>query len=184
VILFLGRLVREKGVFTLLDAFARLGHPTARLRIAGGGDGLDIVRRRAAGMARVELPGPVSRELVPDEMAACSIYCMPSLGEPFGLGALEAMACGRPVIGTAAGGLAHLVPPDGGRLVTPGDAAELAAALDELLRGPAALAAMGLANRRRAAAEHGWDRIAARLEGHYESLILVKQGDRARGCRG
>jgi L-malate glycosyltransferase len=177
-ILFLGRLDAQKGIYTLLDAFARLGHPSARLRIAGAGE--DAVRRRAGGLPRVELAGPVPRERVPQEMAASAVYCMPSFGEPFGLGALEAMACGRPVVGTAAGGLAHLVSADGGRLVAPGDAAALAHALDELLGDPAKRAAMGAANRRRAEAEHGWDRVAARLESYYESLI----GDTDRGGRG
>lgn len=183
-ILFLGRLDEQKGVVTLLDAFERLAHPTARLRIAGGGDDAAAVRRRAAALDRVELAGPVTRDRVPEEMAASAIYCMPSHREPFGLGALEAMACGRPVVGTAGGGLAHLVPADGGRLVEPGDAAALAAALDELLRAPEARAAMGAANRRRAEAEHGWDRVAARLEGHYESLIRVSRGDSGRESRG
>ena len=170
-ILFLGRLDQEKGVFMLLDAFERLRHPTARLRLAGGGQNADAVRRRAARLERVELVGPVPRERVPDEMAACAIYCMPSFSEPFGLGALEAMACGRSVVATRAGGLAHLVPPDGGRLVAPGDAEALAAALAELLDDPGRRAAQGAANRRRVEAEHGWDHVAARLEDHYESLI-------------
>lgn len=180
-VLFLGRLDTEKGVFTLLDAFERVAaaHPTLRLRLAGGGDGAVAVRQRVAALAardRVELAGPVRRERVAEEMAGCSIYCMPSFGEPFGLGALEAMACGRPVVGTAAGGLAHLVTPDGGRLVAPGNAVALAAALDELLRAPEIRAAMGAANRRRAEREHGWDRVAMRLEGHYEEQILMRSG--------
>ena len=172
-ILFLGRLEPAKGVFTLLDAFERVvaRHPAARLRLAGSGAAEEAVRARSRGMRGVEVVGPVAREDVPAAMAACAVYCIPSFGEPFGLGALEAMACGRPVVGTAAGGLAHLVPPEGGRLVAPGDAPALAAALGDLLADPALRERMGRHNRALADERYGWDRIAARLEDLYDEVI-------------
>jgi glycosyltransferase involved in cell wall biosynthesis len=175
-ILFLGRVEPLKGIFTLLDAFDRVAeaHPSARLVIAGAGAALPAVRARLATAAwadRVEIVGTVSRAQVPEVMAACSVYCQPSFGEPFGLGALEAMACGRPVVGTAAGGLAHLVPPEGGRLVAPGNDRALAEALSDLLASPALCERIGRHNRRLAEERYAWDRIAAQLEQHYEELI-------------
>lgn len=177
-ILFLGRLEPIKGVFTLLDAYERVAaeHPAARLRLAGAGAAEVAVRARVARLPGTELVGPVARDDVPAAMAAAAVYCIPSFGEPFGLGALEAMACGRPVVGTAAGGLAHLVPAEGGRLVALGDAAALAAALGELLADPGLRERMGRHNRRVAEERYGWDRIAAQLEQHYDELIAGRVG--------
>jgi glycosyltransferase involved in cell wall biosynthesis len=172
-ILFLGRLEPIKGVFTLLDAYERVAAelPDVSLRLAGAGAAEETVRARIARLAGAELVGPVAREDVPAALAGGAVYCIPSFGEPFGLGALEAMACGRPVVGTAAGGLAHLVPEQGGRLVPPGDAAALAAALRELLLDPALRERMGGHNRREVERSYGWDRVAARLEGLYDEVI-------------
>ena len=82
-------------------------------------------------------------------MQSCDVYCLPSFGEPFGMTALEAMACARPVVATDAGGLRHLVAERGGRKVPPGDADALAAALREVLADPELRRAMGEHNRRR-----------------------------------
>jgi glycosyltransferase involved in cell wall biosynthesis len=82
-----------------------------------------------------------------------SVYIQPSRQEPGGLAALEAMATGLPVVASAVGGLPDVVI-DGqtGRLVSPGDATELASAIAELLAAPSRAQAMGRAARQRARA--------------------------------
>lgn len=133
-IVFAGRDTPEKGLPVLLDAFARLRkrRPDARLQVIGPehdepgpGDALP----------GVEWLGRLPHDQVTARMAAASVVAVPSVWpEPFGLVAVEALAAGTPVVASASGGLAEL----GGAGVTlhaPGDAADLAARLDEALEG-------------------------------------------------
>jgi len=92
--------------------------------------------------------------------------------EPFGIVPLEAMACGRPLVGSAVGGLLDTVD-DGvtGSLVPPHDPAALAAAVQPLLDDPALRARWGAAARERAVAHYGWDRVAAQTEDAYAGLL-------------
>jgi L-malate glycosyltransferase len=175
-VLFLANLEVRKGIHVLLDAFARIApdFPQARLLVAGIGPELDEVRTRVAGtpgLARVDLIGRVGRDAVMRTMQSCAVYCLPSYGEPYGMTALEAMACGRPVVATAAGGLRHLVPDDGGRKVPPGDPAALADALRELLGDPALRRSSGQRNRAEVEARYAWSRVVDRLEGLYGEAL-------------
>lgn len=177
-ILFLANLERWKGIHTLLDAFegvaGRLGD--RRLAIAGGGQEEDAVRRRVAASryaGRIDVLGQVPRTGVPSLLQRCGVYCLPSAREPFGISVLEAMACGRPVVVTDAGGLRHLVDDGGGRRVPPGDAAALGAALRDVLGAPGTRAAMGAHNRRLAVERHDWERVVDRLELLYAEAIEV-----------
>ncbi len=106
--------------------------------------------------------------------AEASICAIPSLWEePFGLVALEAMACGRPVCAARTGGLVDIVV-DGetGLLFDRGDAADLARCLARLLDDPELAARMGAAGRRRAASEYAWDRVVAQ---HYPPVLARLQ---------
>jgi glycosyltransferase involved in cell wall biosynthesis len=175
-VLFLANLEVRKGIRVLLDAFERIAPelPEARLRIAGGGPETDVVRRRVRdtpALARVELLGHVERAQVMTTMQACDVYCLPSYGEPYGMTALEAMACARPVVATAAGGLQHLVPDDGGRKTAPGDPAALAGALRELLSDPQLRRAMGERNRAEIERRFAWSRVGERLERIYAETV-------------
>jgi L-malate glycosyltransferase len=175
-VLFLANLDVRKGIHVLLDAFEALAPrlPDARLRVAGGGPESETVRRRireTPALAGVELLGNVDREHVLALMQSCDVYCLPSYGEPFGMSALEAMACARPVVATAAGGLGRLVPDGGGRKVPPGDATALADALAELLGDAELRRAMGACNRRAVEEHFAWSRVGERLEGLYEEAI-------------
>jgi glycosyltransferase involved in cell wall biosynthesis len=179
-VLFLANLDVRKGIHVLLDAFetvaARL--PEARLQVAGDGAERELVRRRvreSPALARVELLGGVDRKQVLSLMQSCDVYCLPSYGEPFGMSALEAMACARPVVATAAGGLGQLVPDGGGRKVPPGDAAALADALVEVLGDPDLRRGMGDFNRRAVEERFAWSRVADRLEGLYEEAIRAER---------
>lgn len=179
-VLFLANLQPRKGVLIALDAFERLAGdvPDARLLVAGAGPQEAELRRRVAASRvgdRVRLLGPLPREQVVGAMQACAVYCMPSLGEPLGMSALEAMACGRPVVGTVAGGLRFLVPEGGGLMVPPGDAEALAGALARVLSSPALQRAMGGLNRRAVEERYAWSRVVERLEGVYGDAIAARR---------
>jgi glycosyltransferase involved in cell wall biosynthesis len=184
VVLFLANLRIRKGVMVLLDAFERLAaqRPDVRLRIGGSGplEG-DVQRRVAASRARdrIELLGHVERARAPDLIRGGDVFCAPSFAEPFGMSVLEAMACGRPVVATDAGGTRHLVGGDGGRLVPPGDAAALAAALGELVADPGLRRRMGTHNRRTVEQRFSWSRVGDRLEAAYAEAVGEGSGGRA-----
>jgi glycosyltransferase involved in cell wall biosynthesis len=176
VVLFLANLRIRKGVMVLMDAFDRMATqcPTARLRIGGAGPLEAEVRRRVAASPvrdRIEMLGHVERADAPEVIRGGDIFCAPSYAEPFGLSALEAMACGRPVVATDAGGLRHLIDQDGGRLVRPGDADALAVALRALLVDPGLRRRMGEHNRRVVEERFAWSRVVDRLEDAYAEAL-------------
>ena len=180
-VLFLANLEVRKGIHVLLDAFPRLVRrlPEARLLIAGGGPELGAVRERIASspdLERVELLGHVPRERVMVTMQACAVYCLPSDEEPFGMTALEAMACAKPVVGTDTGGLAYLVTDEGGRSVPPRDPEALADALFTLLADAELRRAMGAHNRRLVEERYAWPRVVDRLEDAYREAMRIRAG--------
>jgi glycosyltransferase involved in cell wall biosynthesis len=126
---------------------------------------------RSPARDRIELLGHVDRDGAVAIMQACDVYCLPSYGEPFGMTALEAMACARPVVATNAGGLRHLVPDAGGRKVRPGDPSALADALVEVLADPGLRAAMGAFNRETVEQRFAWSRVGDRLDALYGEAV-------------
>ena len=95
--------------------------------------------------------------------------------EPFGLTPLEAMACGRPVIGSAVGGITYTIK-DGetGFLVPPRDPETLAVRLQQLLSQPELSTQMGLAARKRVEREFTWSITAMRTGALYETLLVER----------
>jgi glycosyltransferase involved in cell wall biosynthesis len=148
--LFVGRLIREKGVFDLLEAYGKLA---SELRAAVGlvlvGEGTaraELVQRaNRIEPGQVQCAGFVQREQLPTYYALAEAFVFPSHTDPWGLVVNEAMACGLPVISSdAAGCTADLVEDNwNGRVVGRGDVAQLAAAMEELGRDPALRARMG-----------------------------------------
>lgn len=166
-------LVRRKGIDVLLEALARLGERGLRpsLWIAGEGPERAALQRASGSLGlsgQVRLLG--RREDVPDLLAACDVFVLPSRREGLGVAALEAMAARRPVVASRVGGLGEAVA-DGrtGLLVTPEDPAALADALESLLRD---------ADLRRRLGEAGPARIAEgflaeQMAGAYEALYCT-----------
>lgn len=114
---------------------------------------------------------------LPDLYRSAAVVVVPSLmEEPFGLVAVEAMACGVPVVASRHGGLASIVE-DGetGFLVTPGDERELAPRLEELLGDSRLRRRFGAAGRERATHLFDWDKI---VQDHYLPMIEQETGNR------
>jgi glycosyltransferase involved in cell wall biosynthesis len=150
--LCVGSLVERKNVVRLADAFATLGEGS--LTFVGDGP----LRGELEGRAGVHLAGRVPHDQVPGWIAACDVLCQPSLLEPFGQAALEAMAMGRSVVATREGGPPEFVTPEAGVLVDPVDTAALA----DGLRRAAALPVPNPAARE-AARPHDSSRQAQRM---------------------
>lgn len=111
-------------------------------------------------------------------LASAEISCIPSLYEGFSLPAVEAMACGTPVVASRAGALPEVLGTDGrcAALVTPGDVDELQQVLGDLLDNPERRHGMGAAGRRRALDVYSWESVAAQTVNVYEKAIARNTG--------
>ncbi|WP_103381368.1 glycosyltransferase [Pseudonocardia dioxanivorans] len=177
-IVSIGRLVRRKGVDEVIAALRLV--PAAELLVAGGpaadeDPAADPDLRRLAAVAeqvgvldRVRFLGPVARIDVPALLRSADVVACTPWYEPFGMVPLEAMACGRAVVGTAVGGLLDTVV-DGvtGRLVPPRRPRELGQTLARILGDPVLPDAYGLAGRDRVVARYTWPKIAEAIAGVY-----------------
>ena len=153
LLVFAGRAAREKNIDVLLDAAAQLGAPFHLILLGAGAQSRP--QANASFLDFETSPAKVARLL-----ASCDAFVHANDKEPFGLIALEAMACGLPVVGVAAGGIAEIVDFSVGQLAaraTPGAMAEAIEALFERDLG-----VIGAAARRRVETRHGW---AATFEG-------------------
>jgi glycosyltransferase involved in cell wall biosynthesis len=171
---FAGTLEPRKDVPTLVRAFDRIAaaHPQLSLVLAGlPGWGARAVERAVAGAthrSRIQQLGYVPQTVMPTLFRQASAVAYPSLTEGFGLPALEALACGAPLV-TTRGSAMEEVAAGAALLVNPGDGNGLAGALDMLVRGDA-----GLAGRRQRgltiAARYTWDASAEAHVGVYRSV--------------
>jgi D-inositol-3-phosphate glycosyltransferase len=189
LLLLVGRIEPLKGIESLIRAVALLAdrRPAWRdgltaLIVGGSGEGdraawnaeqrrLDALRRDLGVADEVRFLGARLQEQLPLLYAAADVVTMPSHYESFGMAALEGLACGRPVVATAAGGPALIVE-DGvsGLVVPPGDAAALAERVERLLTDDALRADMGAAARRRAV-RYGWPTVACAVMRIYRETL-------------
>ena len=179
-LLALGRLVERKGVDDVVTALSEL--PGVELVVAGGGetDDIDVARLRARaerlGCAeRVRFLGPVDRHEVPAVLADCDVVVCVPWYEPFGIVPLEAMACGRPVVGSDVGGLKDTVVPGvTGERVQPRRPDELAKVLAGLLADVDRRAAYGRAGVERVERLYRWEHVASRTEQVYDDVVAKR----------
>ncbi len=150
-ILCVAHLYPRKDVATLLDAMVRL--PGASLRVVGTGPELASLQAQAKRLQladRVQFLGHVSFQRLAAEYRRADVFCLPSRQEGFGIVFLEAMAAGLPIVAARAAAVPEVVA-DGecGILVAPGNAPELASALERLLADSVERQRLGEAGRRR-----------------------------------
>lgn len=161
LLFFAGRFAREKQLPLLLDAVRRLGEPYHLLLI---GNGMDI----PPAPQHTCLPFQRDSTALAGLIADCDMLVHGGDQETFGLVVLEAMACGIPVVGMAAGGVAELVDDDTGILVPPGCPRVLAEAIHGMYERD--LAQLGRNARLKAVERYDWQRAVGRLVTVYESL--------------
>jgi glycosyltransferase involved in cell wall biosynthesis len=174
-IIFVGRLVPNKGPLTMIRAAAAVNqrYPEARFTLVGDGPQRQRLEREAA---RLGIAGAVRftgvRDDIPKMLRQSTLFVRPSTLEGLPLTVLEAMACGLPVVATPVGGTPEVVR-DGeqGLLVPVADAAALAEAILKLLDDPAAAAEMGRRGRETVLHGYGWENVVARTEEVYREVI-------------
>jgi glycosyltransferase involved in cell wall biosynthesis len=176
LLLYVGRLDREKNLEFLTDAVARVREPGVRFVLVGRGTQAESLRRLASvrGLGdRVEFRGGVAPDRLPAYYRAANVFVFASTTETQGLAVLEAMACGLPVVAVRASGIEEVVTDGVSGLLVPEDAEAFAAAVDQIL-ADADLGAKLATGGREAASAFGAATVAGRLEAAYR---------RARGAR-
>jgi glycogen synthase len=176
LVFYVGRIVYEKGLHVLLDAWPQImALSNARLVIAGIGGQLDALRHQVAerGLSdSVNFIGFVSDEDREKLYRVADVAVFPSLYEPFGIVALEAFAAGCPVVASSTGGLAEVIEQGAtGLIVPPGDVRTLAQAVLATLNRPTA--ARVRANRAHDVVQdqYSWERIAQQTINVYERVV-------------
>jgi D-inositol-3-phosphate glycosyltransferase len=199
LVLFIGRIDPIKGIDTLLESFAILRNrdwndrPPKLVFIGGtvipGPDGSDVPGDDLTSVVQKALDlgiaddiiyrGSQPQDLLPKYYAAATVCAVTSLYESFGLVAVEAMACGIPVVATRVGGMKFTVEEDvSGLLVPSGNAAEIAAALERVITDRAFRATLQV-GARQAAIRFSWHTVGSAVLNLYERLA---DGERENLC--
>jgi starch synthase len=177
-VIFVGRITHQKGLEHLLDAAPSIDPKAQLVLCAGAPDTPEIGERVRSRIPQLErtiwieemLPKPQVIQL----LTHATVFVCPSIYEPMGIVNLEAMACETAVVASRVGGIPEVVAEgETGFLVEPGNAAELAERVNELLGDPELAALFGKAGRKRAVEHFSWRTIAERTADLYRSLAGV-----------
>ncbi len=185
VVFYVGRFDQRKGIETLVRAVGQSqmrDQADLKLIIGGGSrpgqsDGIERDRIESIvaqlGMSDFTVfPGRLDDEILPVYYTAADVCVVPSHYEPFGLVAIEAMACGTPVVASDVGGLQYtVVPEETGLLAPPQDEVAFAAAIDRILSDPDYRNKLGQAARKRVETKFSWAGVAQQLSDLYTKLI-------------
>lgn len=164
-LLFVGRVVYQKGLDVLFEALARLRDLPWQLTIVGDGPYRAVLESQAEALGlreRIRFAGWQSPERIPDFYRQANLFVFPSRDEGMPNAVLEAMASGLPVVATRIAGNEELITPETGRLVPKENVVALSGALGELLRDAALRQQMGEAARQRVMAHYTWEAAARR----------------------
>jgi glycosyltransferase involved in cell wall biosynthesis len=176
LVLAVGRLAPQKGLDVLIDAAAcwRDRDPRPVTAIAGDGPQARSLRAQAARHADGDVRLLGERDDVPALLAAADVVVVPSRWDARALIVQEAMQAGRPIVASRVGGIPELTGDDGAVLVSPGDPAELAAAVTAVLDDPATAARLGSAAQARAASFPSPDDALAGMLSCYARLAASR----------
>jgi glycogen synthase len=192
-VLFVGRVTRQKGIIHLVDAIPHIDPSLQVVLLAGAPDTKEIGEEMSQGVADVRnkradviwVDEMLPREKVIQFYSHATVFCCPSVYEPFGIINLEAMACETAVVGSAVGGIPEVVVPgETGLLVdlqlneddfTPADPVDfslrLAEAINTVGLNPDIAARFGKSGRKRVEEHFSWSTIARKTLELYESLV-------------
>ena len=192
-VLFVGRITRQKGIIHLVRAIEYMDEGFQIVLCAGAPDTPEIGREMKEAVTKVQaehggviwIDEMVDKATVRELYSNASVFCCPSIYEPFGIINLEAMACETAVVATAVGGIKEVVVDGETGFLVPIDqmnespfeprepekfARDLAARINQLIADPALCEKLGRAGRKRAEEKFGWAAIAEQTKALYETL--------------
>ena len=197
-VLFVGRITRQKGVTHLVDAIRYLPPGIQVVLCAGAPDTPDLAAELQHKVEEARAYNPrviwIEKMLAKPEAiqlySHATVFCCPSVYEPFGIINLEAMACEAPVVASSTGGIKEVVVDNETGYLVPFDqdpvtsfprdpekfARDLAAKLSELLADPKKCQRFGQAGRKRAEEKFSWTSIADQTIDLYQTLIDKRRG--------
>jgi alpha-maltose-1-phosphate synthase len=193
-VLFVGRITRQKGIIHLVRAVQYMNSGFQIVLCAGAPDTPEIGREMKEAVAKVQaehggviwIDEMVDKPAVRELYSHASVFCCPSIYEPFGIINLEAMACETAVVASAVGGIKEVVVDSETGFLVPIDqmdespfeardpekfARDLAARINQLMADPALCDKFGRAGRKRAEEKFGWPAIALETKALYEKLL-------------
>ncbi|MDA9101362.1 glycosyltransferase family 4 protein, partial [Omnitrophica bacterium] len=197
-VLFVGRVTNQKGVMHFMNMIPYLPDDCQAVLYAGSPDTPQIENQLRARIAEMQkdrggvfwINRPISLEYKRALYSHATVFCCPSIYEPFGIINLEAMACETPVVASAVGGIKEVVKHNETGFLVPVDQEEVslfelpddlrfAKALSDQIRflmdSPSLRKKMGKAGRQRALKHFSWSSIARKTAELYESLTEVPQ---------
>ena len=184
IILFMGRLVYEKGIQHLISAMPKIltGYHDAKLVIAGKGGMMEELKRQADSMGignKVYFTGYLNAKQVPKMYKAADVSVFPSTYEPFGIVALEAMLAGVPTVVSDVGGLNEIVTHgEDGMKSYAGNPNSLADSILELLYNPALCNNIIKKAKIKVKNEYNWAKIAQDTHFTYQKAICQTMAER------
>jgi glycogen synthase len=193
IVLFVGRITRQKGIVHLARAIPEIASAAQIVLLAGAPDTPEIATEmeQAVADAQKQHRGVVwVQEMLPRAAVIqfyshATVFCCPSIYEPFGIINLEAMACGTPVVASAVGGIPEVVKDGETGLLVPLEqqteapyepvdpqrfSSDLAAAINRLLADSELRERMAVAGRKRVEREFAWPAIARQTADLYATL--------------
>lgn len=181
---YIGRIVPEKGIDTLISAVAKIpSRPT--LRIIGAGDSrleLELLAERLGVRDRVRFQGGVPADRIPEVMSELDMLVVPSRTRPnwkeqFGRVLIEAMACQVPVIGSDSGEIPNVIG-EAGLIFQEGDVNDLASCIRRLVEDEAFRDELGRAGRQRVLDLYTQQQVAAQTYRVYQEIMAQRESPR------
>ena len=132
IVLFVGNLIKRKNVDSLLEA-KKVANSDYYLVVVGDGPLFKKLRKKVEEEHIRDVIFTGSRDDVEDIIPSCDVLILPSYSESFGLVLIEALACGKPVIGSDVGGITEIITDDVGLLIDPTKVSSIAMAVDRMV---------------------------------------------------
>ena len=132
IVLFVGNLIKRKNVISLLEV-KKIAQSDYYLVIVGDGPQFKKLTKKVEDENIRDVIFTGSRDDVEDIIPSCDVLVLPSFSESFGLVLIEALACGKPVIGSDVGGITEIINDDVGLLVNPNKVSSIAEAIDTII---------------------------------------------------